>query len=109
LPLLRLERGGHDVDELSVSQIPLGVIETHAFRSAPFECNPGDLVALVTDGLCEVFDRRDREFGLDGVKRVLRELGDRPLPEIRDTVLARVGAHGPQLDDQTLLLIRRVS
>ena len=108
LPLLRVRRGvAGVVDELAVSQIPLGVIETQTFTSASVECGPGDLIALVTDGLCEVFDRHDQEFGLAGVKQVLQELADRPLMQIRDSLLARVNAHGAQLDDQTLLLIRR--
>ncbi len=107
LPLLRLRRGAAIVEELSVPAIPLGVIEHRTFDSRPFDCEPGDLLALVTDGLSEVFDRRDREFGLDGLKLVLVELAGRPLPDIRDELLARVAAHGPQLDDQTLLLMRR--
>jgi hypothetical protein len=109
LPLLHLRRDAATVEELSVPAIPLGVVDTHTFESRTFECEPGDLLALVTDGLSEVFDRHDREFGLDGLKRALVELAGRPLPEIRDELLARVDAHGPRLDDQTLLLMRRTA
>ena len=106
LPIFRVRRGSRDVESLAVSQIPLGVLEHHVFTSASCEWQPGDLLALVTDGLAEVFDHRDVEFGLDGIRQLLGELADRPLPEIRDALLAAVRAHGPQLDDQTLLLIR---
>jgi hypothetical protein len=106
LPILRIRSGDRSVEELSIAQIPLGILESPAFASLSFECGPGDLLALVTDGLCDVFDRRDREFGLAGVKAVLSELSDRPLTEIRDGLLARAAAHGPQIDDQTVLLIR---
>jgi len=109
LPLLRVRPGATTVDQLSIAQIPLGILDAHTFGSAPVECAPGDLLVLVTDGLTEVFDRRDREFGLSGVEQALLESSDRPLAEIRDRLLVRVNAHGPQLDDQTLLLIRRVT
>jgi sigma-B regulation protein RsbU (phosphoserine phosphatase) len=108
LPIFRLRPGAADVETLSVSQIPLGILESHPFESGTSDWEPGDVLALVTDGLAEVFDREDREFGLDGIRQRLVALAGRPLPEIRDGVLAAVRAHGPQLDDQTLLLIRRV-
>ena len=61
----------------------------------------------MTDGLTEVFDRRDQEFGLEGLKSLLAAERDTPLERIADHVVTRVRAHGPQMDDQTLLLIRR--
>jgi serine phosphatase RsbU (regulator of sigma subunit) len=109
LPLLLVRRGARTVEELSVPGIPLGVIERHPFESRVFDCEPGDLLALVTDGLTEVFDRRDREFGLDGLEQALVHLAGQPLPDIRDALLARVAAHGPRMDDQTLLLMRRTA
>jgi len=38
---------------------------------------------------------------------VLQSSGDRPLAAIADQMLAQARAHGKQIDDQTLLLIRR--
>ena len=32
----------------------------------------GDLFVILTDGLTEVFDRHDQEFGLDRIKALLR-------------------------------------
>ena len=68
---------------------------------------PGDLLVLVTDGLTEVFDAGDREFGLEGLKRVLAASAAQPLDEIGRRLLAASRAHGRQMDDQTLLLIRK--
>ena len=36
----------------------------------------------------------------------MRRCGSRWPPEIADAVLREVRGHGPQLDDQTLLLVR---
>lgn len=68
--------------------------------------DPGDLVAIVTDGLTEVFDARDDEFGLERLAQTIRAGASEPLKAIADTVLRVTRAHGPQSDDQTLLLVR---
>ena len=83
------------------------MFEGFDYQSASLDCAPGDLLALITDGLTEVFDARDRELGMDAVKRLLAAAAARPLTEIADGILAAARAHGAQIDDQTLLLIRR--
>jgi serine phosphatase RsbU (regulator of sigma subunit) len=66
----------------------------------------GDVLALVSDGLMEVFDRSDREYGIERIKAALVAKGARPLNELFDDIMDGVRRHGPQLDDQTLLLVR---
>lgn len=104
-PILRA-RIGKQVEAISAEHVPLGITPEWTFDSATIQCEPGDVLALVTDGLFEVFDAKDQDFGLDGLKALLASMADRPLNEIADGVLARVRAFGPQLDDQTLLLLR---
>ena len=69
-------------------------------------CDPGDLLVILTDGLTEVFDRADREFGMQRVKTLIQGHAIAPLATIENRVFAAIRAHGAQLDDQTLLLIR---
>ena len=107
-PPILLVRAGV-VTEVVESHIPLGVMPDWKFGSATLDVQPGDLLALVTDGLFEVFDAQDRDFGLSGIKEVLASAAsstDRPLAAIASQLLDRARAFGPQLDDQTLLLIR---
>jgi serine phosphatase RsbU (regulator of sigma subunit) len=61
---------------------------------------------ILTDGLTEVFDEEDRDFGLDRVKDIVSQNATIPLERLQDMLLTAVRQHGPQLDDQTLLLIR---
>ena len=105
LPILRIRDGR--VDEITTPQIPIGMFEDYEFVSASIECAPGDLFVLMTDGLIEVFDAADRELGLDAVKALLAPSATRPLRETADAIVAKARSHGAQLDDQTLLLIRR--
>lgn len=106
LPILRV-RGRLDVEEITTPQIPIGMFEDYPFVSATLHCRPGDLLALITDGLTEVFDAGDEELGMEPVKHVLRESATLPLPQVAERIIAAARAHGAQLDDQTLLLIRR--
>jgi len=84
------------------------MFETYAFTSATLDCEPGDLLVLLTDGLIEVFDAQDRELGLDAVKALLAASSAQPLRTIADAIVAKARAHGKQLDDQTLLILRRL-
>ncbi len=106
-PVLRV-RGGQ-VDAITPPQLAVGMFAGATFEADSVEWQPGDLLALVTDGLLEVFDAQQRELGLDWARSVLAAHGDRPLTEIAERLLTGARAHGPQLDDQTLLLIRRLA
>ena len=110
LPLLHVRRGrdvaSPTIGEVHVPQIPLGVVGDYQFRAVAVETEPGDLLALVTDGLTEVFDGQDREFGLEGVKTALARTATAPLTEIAEGLRRAALAHGLQLDDQTVLLLR---
>ena len=66
----------------------------------------GDVLVVVTDGLTEVTDRRDREVGLEGIELVLAAHAEEPLNHLFEQILGLVRAHGPQQDDQTLLVLR---
>jgi hypothetical protein len=105
-PILHFRAATGVVEELSIPQIPLAMFEDYLFRCERITPEPGDLLMIVTDGLTEVFDASDREFGLSGVKDTLRASASRPLDEIAQELLRRTRAHGAQSDDQTLLLIR---
>lgn len=103
-PVLRVR--GSQVDEITTPQLAVGMFADATFEARQIEWQPGDLLALVTDGLLEVFDAQERELGLAWARQTLAAHGDRPLEEIAERLLAGARAHGPQLDDQTVLLIR---
>jgi len=105
-PVLRVR--GSQVDEITPPQLAVGMFTDAKYEAQAVDWQPGDLLALVTDGLLEVFDAQNRELGLSWARQVLAAHSDRPLAEIAERLLSGARAHGPQLDDQTLLLIRRV-
>ena len=106
-PILHYHPAAAEVDELSTPQPPLALIDgRRPFVSARIAVAAGDVLALVSDGIMEVFDRGDREYGLERIKASLAAHGTRPLNELFDAIMDGVRKHGPQLDDQSLLLVR---
>jgi phosphoserine phosphatase len=72
---------------------------------------PGDVFALVSDGVYEYQDAEERQFGEEGVAEVLRRYHDRPMPYLLGRLmeaLREFGRGAPQLDDVTVVLIRRL-
>ena len=104
-PVLRVRAGV--VEEVTTPQLAVGMFAEAVFTSTRVECRSGDLLVLLTDGLIEVFDAENRELGFEWAKTALAAVADRPLPEIADHLLSGARKHGAQLDDQSLLLIRR--
>jgi len=106
-PILHWRHALGAVEELSMPQLPIALFEEGPpFRSAEVGVGQGDVLALVSDGLMEVFDRHDEGYGLDRLKNTLAANATRPLKELFDAILADVRRHGPQIDDQSLLLVR---
>ena len=107
LPIL-LCRGG-EIQLLSAQNLPVGVFLDTVFESTVIDALPGDVFAIITDGLTEVFDKQGRELGMDAVADILRDIRERPLDEIADAIFQRASQHGARSDDQSLLLVRKVS
>jgi sigma-B regulation protein RsbU (phosphoserine phosphatase) len=109
LPILHYSKSEGRVEERSVSNLPLAVVPHAEFATASLTCRPGDILAILTDGLTEAADDQGRELGLEPLKAaVLRHAGS-PLAEIADRLRATALERGRQGDDQTVLLVRRLA
>lgn len=94
------------------TSFPVGIMELDApERSRRLELAPGDILALVSDGIYEFADREGREFGEDGVARIFRDHYDGPVNDLADRLIEAAFAFGgdvEQADDITLVLVRRL-
>jgi hypothetical protein len=106
LPIVRIRQDGR-IEELSLSHLPVGMMPGTTFGHAPLSCEPGDTLALLTDGLIEVFDKKDNDYGLARIEGLLSQHRGKSLEGMADQMLGAVRAHGPQLDDQTWLFVRQ--
>jgi hypothetical protein len=106
LPLLRIRAHSGDVDVLPNEHVPLGILEDAPFWSRELRGERGDLFVLITDGLTEVEDAKGEELGWERIRDLVVSIRTQPLPAIHAAVMETVAAHGPQADDQTLVLAR---
>jgi serine phosphatase RsbU (regulator of sigma subunit) len=106
LPILHYRRKTGAVERLSIEQFPVGMIPNAEYRASEVTYSSGDIFVLLTDGIVEVADSGDREFGLERVEQLLSENAANPLGEIADVITRAAAAHGVRTDDQTLLLAR---
>jgi len=105
-PILHYRHGSSDTARLSMEQLPLGLIPGGSYASKRVIFSPRDLFLMVTDGITEVANARDEEFGLTRLEELLTRHATRALPEIWDLIMREVRQFGPQQDDQSLLLLR---
>ena len=106
LPILHFRSATGSVGELSTPNPPLGIFEAREFVSSRVKCSSGDIAVLLTDGLTEVMDADEEEYGLDRIKQLITTHAAQPLKVICETLLTEAQAFGKQTDDQSVLLIR---
>jgi serine phosphatase RsbU (regulator of sigma subunit) len=106
--LVARARGG--VESLGSTGRPLGLLPDNEYAAMEVTLEPGDLVALYTDGYVEAADGEGAEFGLERLGEALAARRGAALREIAAAieadVTAFVGAE-PDADDRTLVLVRR--
>ena len=99
-----------EVVELSPGGLPLGLMAGSEYRSGSLRMEPGDLLCLFTDGITECANRDDEEFGEERLIACLRRHRDETLGDVVaciDRETQEFAAGLPQLDDETIILLRR--
>jgi sigma-B regulation protein RsbU (phosphoserine phosphatase) len=108
MPLPILLRNGRP-QQIRAEGVPLGLLENTAYDEIALALEPGNLLAIFSDGLVEAANPQHEEFGTPRLEKLLREGARRPLAEIIETVfseVARFEEGRARRDDQTLLVIR---
>lgn len=106
LPILWYRAAMGDVRGLDAENLPLGVDDAETYTTTHADCEAGDLLVLYTDGLTEVMDGTGKQFGLVEFRELVRAHATWPLSDLHARVMSTIRAHGPQTDDQSLLLVR---
>jgi phosphoserine phosphatase RsbU/P len=105
-----LARASGEVERLSATGVPVGLLPHGSWREETAPFGSGDLLCVYSDGFTEATNAEDEEFGLDRLEQTLvgrRALAPRDLSDdlFREVSLFAQGV--PQYDDQTLLIVRR--
>ncbi|MFN1835649.1 GAF domain-containing SpoIIE family protein phosphatase [Balneola sp. MJW-20] len=119
---LEYANGGHDapllyrkndpVKELNATGLLLGVMPESDYTIGRIELEPGDLLALYTDGITEAMDKAGNEYGFDRLKTQLSGMAHESAETIKEGLLKDLKSHtgeAAQSDDITLMLIKRTT
>jgi len=112
-PPLLYSRAANKWHELASAGVPLGVAPEAERRVETIPLERGDLLTLYTDGLTETRDAAKKQFGKEGLKKVLSHWllspeEQKKLPELLNAIIARAqhfSNYRPFEDDTTLLMV----
>ena len=110
-PILHWQAARGEFATYGPTSFPLGAMPLAALEPpARIELAPGDLLALLSDGLYEQCDAAGAPFGEARVRELLREHRREPMAALGARLLGALDAFArgvPQEDDVTLVLLRR--
>lgn len=95
----------------SSSGVAVGIFKGAEYEEGQLVLGEGDLLVLYTDGITEMINPDEEEFGEERLEAVILQHADRPAQEIIDQVLNAVNdfAQGQELfDDATIVVVKRL-
>ncbi len=101
-------RGGQ-ILEPRVEGVPLGLLDGITYEEVTFQTQPGDVLALFSDGITDQHNPREENYGTERIARALRNHFREQVEAIAETLLADLDrfADGRAIfDDQTLMLVK---
>src|SRR5215470_13126011 len=68
----------------------MGLIPNAQFQTNEAKLGPGDFLLFFTDGVIEVEDKQDRDFGIEGLRRSIRSNLSQPTESLLEAVITDV-------------------
>jgi phosphoserine phosphatase len=110
-PILHFRAADKTCDWHQPTNFPVGIMEIDSRQeSANLKLEPGDILALISDGIYEYNNTEGEQFGEDRVAGVFKEHHRLPMAELTERLIQAVRVFAktaPQEDDITLVLVRR--
>jgi serine phosphatase RsbU (regulator of sigma subunit) len=107
-----LVRASGEVLPLAAMGTVLGILPDLGYQEQRFRLEPGDLIAIYSDGVTEATNGEDEEFGAERLAELLiarrDETADDIVHAVNDALSDWTGG-GPPEDDITLVVARRVA
>lgn len=104
-------RAGGSLDKLEVGGIPMGMFPDMTYETGSISLEPGERLVIFTDGVTELFNEEDEEFGDERLEEFVRSNCSCNSIEftslLYDTLEKYRGSRTPS-DDITLLTVRRL-
>jgi anti-sigma regulatory factor (Ser/Thr protein kinase) len=112
-PILLYRAASGTFERYRPTSFPLGAMPLTSLRPAiELWLRPGDILAVVSDGVYEQENRAGQQFGEARVKEIVAARARTPMRDLAATLLEaveRFADGAPQEDDMTAVLLRRAS
>jgi phosphoserine phosphatase len=111
-PILHFRAADECCDWYKPTSFPVGIMEIDDKpESANLHLEPGDILALISDGVYEYANLQGEEFGEERVSAVFKSSHRLSMSGLTADLIQEVtkfGGDAPQADDITLVLVRRL-
>jgi len=111
-PILIYRAANDECEWFQPTSFPVGIMELDGTAPAlDLKMEPGDILAVISDGIYEYARTDGAQFGEDGVKEIMRQGHTLPMSELGQKLVDAAldfGGDAPQADDITLVLVRRL-
>ncbi len=109
-PALWRHAGTGLIEELANTGLPLGILDEAAYEQAgPVILEPGDILIMGTDGICEARDPSDQFFGTERLRNLMEKGAGLTASQICDLIIDEVAefvSPAARTDDVTLIVVK---
>lgn len=109
-PLIIRKEG--TVEDLETGGLVIGFFKDATYQTGRVHLEPGDLMILYTDGVSELLNPQEQEFGPEGITATLLKHRHKSVALIKEALIEAIDKHRQNLepgDDITFLLVKRSS
>ena len=110
-PVLVYRAASDSVEEIAIQALPLGSLSNYRYQQQNLTLAPGDVVAILSDGLPERFNPQGEMLDYAPVKRALAEAAPKTSQQIIEQLvnLGEAWACGKAQDDDVTFVVLKVS
>jgi serine phosphatase RsbU (regulator of sigma subunit)/anti-sigma regulatory factor (Ser/Thr protein kinase) len=108
-PLLYRARTG-TCEELTAPGVAMGVFEEAAYGQRVVKLEVNDVLVLYTDGITEVVNQHDEEFGEQRLQDLIAAHAGLSVQQLKAIIVETIADFGDQRgnDDETLIILKRI-
>jgi sigma-B regulation protein RsbU (phosphoserine phosphatase) len=99
------------IDCLETGGTVLGFFKDAKYRHNTYQLEPGDVMLLYTDGVSEMINPAEEEFGVERITEVLCRNRNQTVTYLKDVLVLALEEYRmdqPQPDDTTFILLKRL-
>ncbi|MBF0349711.1 MAG: SpoIIE family protein phosphatase [SAR324 cluster bacterium] len=107
-PPVMMNRHTCKVETLRFGQVagpPVGIVKDAAYENLSFPVFEGDVLIAFTDGLIEVFNHEEQQFGKNRLINLLEKHGTLPIPQLFKTLMEQISFFSSGVFDDDVCLV----